>query len=444
MKVKQLDAQSFTLVEILVVMAILSVIVVGLVIAINPFRQIAKAQDITRKTALTSIKKSLDSYYLTYGHYPQTSGWVNSTHGSMWIPGLVESGSAKKIPVDPTNNQTGGTPSSSVNNFAYYYRSDDWYDGVGGPDCDANSSNSYILTARLADSSDSQNGNVITIGNGTEGCELIVPGAITLDQKTDLQIIRGPTGTSGITPTLPPLPTSPPTMLTIPPASPLWAGNAEEGNTRDWWYPELAGHEGNNCGGEYNSDGGVTGIESTIKHSGNYSVFLKNNAMESGQQGSRLFRWCEAMQNNQLYYSTWYYIPIRVTINYWWMIMEWKSQGSYNHKFGIQMYNRPDGSMFLYLSRGNDSGGGNWSQNIKNVPVAQWFHLEVFYKKAVDNTGRITVYQDGTQIIDATNITTANSSDLRWAIINYGDATVPGDLTIYADDAAISTTRTGN
>jgi hypothetical protein len=226
-------------------------------------------------------------------------------------------------------------------------------------------------------------------------------------------------------------------------ASLLWSADHEEGTSADWWAPEPAGVEGNNCGGEYNNSP-ATSTVSPVSHTGRFGMALRAPNMNTGNSlGVRLFRWCEAQQQAALYYSGWYMIPQRVTVSSWWHIMEWKSAGSTNAKFALAVGNRPSGQMYVGLERGVDSGGGFWSQSVKDVPVGQWFHLEAYYKKAADRTGRVTVWQDGVQIIDLANVRTANSSDLAWAIINYGQNTSPSDVTIHVDDAAIGTTRLG-
>ncbi len=224
----------------------------------------------------------------------------------------------------------------------------------------------------------------------------------------------------------------------------LWTGGHEAGTMGDWWAPEPAGREGNNCGGEYNNGSAASGVTTAQKHSGTYAAALRVPNMNTGSsEGARLFRWCESRQYHDLYYSAWYYIPTRVRVDSWWWLMQWKSNGSYNAKFGLAVANRPDGSMYIGLGRGSDSGGGWWPQSAANLPVGRWVHLETYYKKAADATGRVTVYQDGQQIIDLPNVQTANGDDLGWAVINYGQYTDPSDVTVYVDDAAISTARIG-
>jgi hypothetical protein len=118
--------------------------------------------------------------------------------------------------------------------------------------------------------------------------------------------------------------------------------------------------------------------------------------------------------------------------------MQWKSHGSGNAKVHITVENRANGSMYVRVCQGMDSGGRCWEQNSRNLPVAQWFHLEVYYVKSIDRTGRVILWQDGAQIVDAMNVNTANSKDLQWAVISYGTALDPSDNTIYVDDVMIS------
>jgi cell division septation protein DedD len=232
----------------------------------------------------------------------------------------------------------------------------------------------------------------------------------------------------------------------VPAAVPgvLWSADHEEGHTGDWWLPGPPRVEGNNCGGEYNN-GTATSEISQIRHGGLYGLALRvPNMSTDDSMGARLFRWCEARQNSALYYSAWYFIPQQVSVNgWWWHLMEWKSAGSFNAKFTLAVDNRADGRMYLGLGRGADSGGGFWGQTVKDMPVGQWFHIEAYYLKSAGPTGRVTVWQDGVQIVDLAGVQTANSADLGWAVINYGQFTLPSDVTIYVDDAAISTARLG-
>jgi hypothetical protein len=75
-------------------------------------------------------------------------------------------------------------------------------------------------------------------------------------------------------------------------------------------------------------------------------------------------------------------------------------------------------------------------------PWPTWVHFEIFYKKAPDATGRITIWQDGTQILDLPNVVTAPNAWTQWDIGGASTTTSPA-ATVYFDDAAISLTRLG-
>jgi len=220
-----------------------------------------------------------------------------------------------------------------------------------------------------------------------------------------------------------------------PVADMLWYAGHEAGDTSDW--------DADGCGGAFDDAPAGSAI-GRVARGGQYGLAMRVPNLNTGLSiGTRLFRWCEAQQHEALYYSAWYFIPQHVTVNHWWGIMEWKSPGSFNQKFMLNVRNRPTGQMYLTLERGMDSGGGAWSQSVKDLPVAQWVHLEAYYKKTTDTSGRITVWQDGTQILDVGNVATANSADLRWAVINYGQDTRRSNLRIFVDDVAISMRRLG-
>lgn len=264
--------------------------------------------------------------------------------------------------------------------------------------------------------------------------------APTVTQARTLTPTPAPSSTPSPTPTPTPLPLPTPTTPPLKLGNrALWSADHEDGSMSRWWRPGGKDH----CGGQFNSGTGASDISHGIAHTGSHSARLSIRSTDEGDQGARLFRWCEAQDNAALYYSAWYYFPRRVAVGNWWIIMEWKSEGSYNPKFALQVGNRADGAMYAYLARGVDSGGGTWSQDVVNLPVGRWVHLETHYERATEDTARVTVWQDGAQILEATDVQTANSADLRWAIVNYGNHTSPTDIEMYVDDAAISKSRIG-
>jgi len=73
------------------------------------------------------------------------------------------------------------------------------------------------------------------------------------------------------------------------------------------------------------------------------------------------------------------------------------------------------------------------------IPVGQWFHLEVYFKRAADNSGVLRLWIDGNLQPDLTGMptddTTANPR--QWLVGNWANGLIPPVSTIYVDDVAI-------
>jgi hypothetical protein len=159
-----------------------------------------------------------------------------------------------------------------------------------------------------------------------------------------------------------------------------------------------------------------------------------------------MFRWNETYQNPTMYYSAWYYFPQRYQATAgWWNIMQWKSVTQANNCnlslsdpfYVLDVHNRADGTMYLRLY--NWQKGFYTEQTLKNINVGQWVHVQAYYKSAGDNTGHVTIWQDGVQIIDLANVQTKYTGGCyAWSVDNYSGGLSPNPATIYADDVSIS------
>lgn len=129
----------FTLIELLIVIAIIGILAGGLLVLINPVKQIGKAKDAQRKAALGQIQTALKNYYVVNGSFPVSPGWVHSTSGDNWIPGLVESREIESLPKDPKQGVAcSGDPRVACWSYAYW--SGAWCFPAG---------QAYLLTAHL-------------------------------------------------------------------------------------------------------------------------------------------------------------------------------------------------------------------------------------------------------------------------------------------------------
>lgn len=231
----------------------------------------------------------------------------------------------------------------------------------------------------------------------------------------------------------------------------LWSANQETGDFSQW--------SANSGGGVYNS-GIATSVGShDYVHTGSWSAKMTITTPSSPSSGVRLARWKESDDSsyfaNGLYYSAWYYFPARVTVsgNYW-NIFQFKSKhAAGNDPFWyLDVKNRADGSMYLTLRwwggltiegpHVGEHGGRTYTQSLANLPVGKWVHIEAYLRQSSNFTGRITVWQDGVQVLDQNNVTTKYSDgDNRWYVTNYSDGLTPSTTTIYSDDATVSTYR---
>ena len=112
--------RGFTLIELMIVIAIISIISVAVLTVLNPADQIAKANDARRKSDLLQIQKSLEQYYEDNGRYPGSSnneieGTNNSDigWGTPWVPYM------NLLPQDPSS--PGKNYVYAVDNSGQYY-----------------------------------------------------------------------------------------------------------------------------------------------------------------------------------------------------------------------------------------------------------------------------------------------------------------------------------
>lgn len=91
-------SHGFTLIELLVVIGILSILVVGLIVAINPQDKLNAAADSRVITASGAIARAAEAYATANsGSYPPTTSW------NAFTTPLATSGDLKTAPSAPSN-----------------------------------------------------------------------------------------------------------------------------------------------------------------------------------------------------------------------------------------------------------------------------------------------------------------------------------------------------
>ena len=100
MKLKFLKLPAFTLIELLIVIAIVGIMAAAILVAINPAKRSGQARDAIRKSDIAVLADAFQAYYVTHeGLYPGTPHPFDCNGGRLAI--LVSSGELKVVPNDP-------------------------------------------------------------------------------------------------------------------------------------------------------------------------------------------------------------------------------------------------------------------------------------------------------------------------------------------------------
>ncbi len=67
----------------------------------------------------------------------------------------------------------------------------------------------------------------------------------------------------------------------------------------------------------------------------------------------------------------------------------------------------------------------------------------MYFAKSVGSAGHVTVWQNGTMILDRTGVATVANDWLQWEVGGASDDLSPSPSVVYVDDAAISLVRLG-
>lgn len=97
----------FTLVELLVVIAVLGVLAASVLIAINPLEQLARARDAGRQSTVSQLGKAVQAYYTA-------NNAVYPVGNTSWLTTLQGSSDIKTVPPE---NQVSGVTASCASGF---------------------------------------------------------------------------------------------------------------------------------------------------------------------------------------------------------------------------------------------------------------------------------------------------------------------------------------
>jgi len=147
------------------------------------------------------------------------------------------------------------------------------------------------------------------------------------------------------------------------------------------------------------------------------------------------------------YYGAWFFIPASLQINSWLSLHHFgyhPTAGSADTMpvWDFHVYPTASGSLAARLYEA--SSMKNFDQaSPRAVATGAWVHFEIRFRKAADASGQITVWQDGTQILDVAGVVTAPTEWGQWDAGGGSNDATPSPASVYLDDATISLSRVG-
>ncbi|MCP4361216.1 MAG: hypothetical protein GY796_24675, partial [Chloroflexi bacterium] len=201
----------------------------------------------------------------------------------------------------------------------------------------------------------------------------------------------------------------------------LWSADHETGDISQW--EEGQGQAIFNS----NTPPGTSDIHITtdVAHSGQYALKLSiTGATDGKSQGARIFRrWLDSNASppiplpDEAYYSAWYFFPQTYVPAEWWNIFQFKSRGEASlSMFSFNIDTSESNKMELYVYDKILGTAHSQDGTPLYISPGEWVHIEAYVKKSHLPNGRLTVWLNGQEIIDAQNIQTLrNEGDrLHW------------------------------
>ena len=170
-------------------------------------------------------------------------------------------------------------------------------------------------------------------------------------------------------------------------------------------------------------------------HTGQLAAAFTVSSRDGAMYQSRCVR--DGVFPTQAYYGAWYYIPEYATNTGTWNLFFFQGgkldKSSAHGLWDVSLVNR-NGALVLQVRdflRKNTTDGAA-------IPIARWFHLVFYLKRAKDNTGEAALYLDGSRVVSFANLVTDDTEWGQWYAGNYVTALNPPDSTVYMDDVTIS------
>jgi putative cell wall-binding protein len=256
---------------------------------------------------------------------------------------------------------------------------------------------------------------------------------------------------------------TPPPGTNSGPSGVLWFADHESGGVSQWDGVSISGDADAEVVSSPARSGGDALKLIKWHVDGSHSAGVRMRVEELGPDPENL--------PTDAYYSVWYFVPFAFEgmSNVFQFkqadVDRWDAGGNPTHQTRRMLSSFTmnwDGAGYdLEYKTRIDQGTGAWRggpadsllKANTNIPVGEWFHVEMRYVWNDQGRGRSTLWLNGSQVWDLTGLYTEannlvyNQEPRQWVVSHYlGDwqgYVAPGDSWIMIDDAVISTNRTG-
>jgi hypothetical protein len=172
-------------------------------------------------------------------------------------------------------------------------------------------------------------------------------------------------------------------------------------------------------------------------HSGRYAAAFSVVSDENDSTQTRCVR--QGTMPETAYYGAWYFIPERAQSERLWNLFHFRGGNPFRHhgNWDVSLTDEPDGNLKLFVYDFQTGERHEAAEPIP-IPIGQWFHVQLYLSRALDETGTFALYQDGQLLFSAENLVTADSEWGQWYVGNLAEGLLPPNSTLYVDDVSIT------
>jgi hypothetical protein len=147
----------------------------------------------------------------------------------------------------------------------------------------------------------------------------------------------------------------------------------------------------------------------------------------------------EGQLPDQAFYGAWFFLPTLATDLENWNLIHFQGGvpgETLENTWDVTLEERPGVGLVAHVYEFSTRRVHQQPQPVA-VPIGRWFQLELFLKRASDETGAVALYQDGTEVLRLEEIAPDDSPFGQFYVGNLATRLNPPNYTLYVDDVSI-------